>query len=148
MENNIMLREATLLDADMLLSWKNDVDVRKASHSSEIVTMEEHMSWLSSVLGSPERILLIAEENKISVGSVRADLSRGVWELHWSVSPGARGHSVAKRMVSTLAEKISDPIRAEVKVDNIASIKVAEHAGMTLSGRVQGVLHYYRGVGK
>jgi RimJ/RimL family protein N-acetyltransferase len=67
-----------------------------------------------------------------------------VWELSWTVAPNARGRGVAKQMVTLLAHQISEPIRAEVKAKNIASARIAEHAGMAVSREVDGVLHYCR----
>ncbi|MBW6487331.1 MAG: GNAT family N-acetyltransferase [Syntrophobacterales bacterium] len=64
--------------------------------------------------------------------------------MSWTVAPNARGRGVAKRVVALLAQEISEPIRAEVKVDNIASARIAEHAGMAFNREVEGVIHYSR----
>ena len=47
-------------------------------------------------------------------------------------------------MVKLLAEKISSPIRAEVKKGNIASSRIAEAAGMCLVREAEGILYYQR----
>jgi RimJ/RimL family protein N-acetyltransferase len=144
MNETITLRPATIDDADMLLEWRNDPETRKASHNTDHVQRDDHISWLSRTLGNPNRRLYVAEENGSPIGTVRADLADGVWELSWTVSPKARGRGVAKRMVAVLATKISEPIRAEVKTGNIASARIAEHAGMAFERETDGVLHYKR----
>lgn len=141
----IRLRVATIQDADLLLDWRNDSETRRASHNTKIVTKEQHESWLKRALNDPTRKLLIAEEDGIPVGTVRAELTAGIYELSWTLSPDARGHGLAKRMVAELAGQISDPIRAEVKCGNVASAKIAEYAGMEFDRNDNGVLHYRRG---
>ena len=131
-------------DADMLLDWRNDPETKKASHSTSEVVKEEHVAWLSKILGNADRRLLVAEKNSAPVGTVRADFAEGVWELSWTVAPNSRGQGVAKRMVALLASEISEPIRAEVRANNITSARIAEHAGMAFNREVEGILHYSR----
>jgi len=140
----LTLRPATLLDSDLLLDWRNDAQTREASHNTAAVRTDEHVGWLSKTLEDPSRRLFVAEEAGCPVGTVRASLSDGVWELSWTVAPNARGRGLAKRMVAKLAQQISEPIRAEVKADNVASARIAEYAGMELDREAAGVLLYRR----
>ena len=128
----------------MLLEWRNDPETRKASHNTTEVQRNDHISWLTRTLSNPNRRLYVAEESGAPVGTVRADFSDGVWELSWTVSPRARGRGVGKRMVAVLGNQISEPIQAEVKTGNIASARIAEHAGMEFELETDGVLHYKR----
>ncbi len=95
-KDTIKLRPATIQDADLLLEWRNDPETRSASHKTAVVQREEHISWLLKTLDNPSRRLLIAEENEVPVGTVRADFSDGVYELSWTVAPDARGYGVGK----------------------------------------------------
>ncbi|CAK0764063.1 N-acetyltransferase domain-containing protein [Gammaproteobacteria bacterium] len=140
----ITLRLATIQDADLLLEWRNNPETRKASHHGAEIKREEHISWLTKTLDNQNRKLLVAEKSGTPVGVVRADFSEGVWELSWTVAPNARGYGVAKQMVKMLAMLISEPIRAEIKVDNKASVRIAENAGLKFSRQSNGVLHYRR----
>lgn len=144
--DTLTLRPAALEDADRLLEWRNDPDTRSASHRSAPVLRDEHLAWLATTLADPDRRLYIAEEDGVPVGSVRADLRGGCFELSWTMAPSARGRGVAKRVVALLASRIAEPIWAEVKAGNLASARIAEHAGMRLDREVDGVLHYHRGV--
>ncbi len=144
MNSNIVLRVATMEDADLLLAWRNDPTTRAASHNTAEISRSEHLAWLVATLDDPNRRLLIAEHRGVPVGTVRADLSAGVWELSWTTAPQARGRGLTKQMVALLSRQISDPIRAEVKVGNIASARIAEHAGMQLESEADGILHYRR----
>jgi RimJ/RimL family protein N-acetyltransferase len=144
MNRGLILRPATIQDADILLGWRNDPETRKASKESTRVVKEEHIAWLSKTLDNTNRRLLISEKNGEPIGSVRADFSDGLWELSWTTAPNHRGQGLAKQMVALLASTIEEPIRAEIKAGNIASTRIAEYAGMTFSKEVKGVLYYHR----
>ncbi len=141
----IRLRRATLQDSALLLDWRNDPITREASHQASLVQPDEHIAWLTDILNDQARELYMAEESGQVVGTVRAELTDGIYELSWSVAPMARGRGVATRMVALLTAQISAPIRAEIKAGNLASERVAERAGMTFLQRVGDVLHYRRG---
>ena len=142
--STIRLRPATADDAALLLNWRNDPSTRSSSFETGEVQKREHISWLTSVLADKDRQLLIAEENGVPVGTVRADLCDGVYELSWTVAPDARGRGVGKRIIMLVASQISEPIRAKVKSDNIASVRIAKHAGMVFEREVTGILYYTR----
>lgn len=144
----LVLRSASLDDAQLLLDWRNDAATRHASHTTDAVDIDTHVAWLSRSLDDPARHLYIAEQDGRAVGTVRADLRDGVHELSWTVAPEARGQGIAKRMVAELTRRLDEPIRAEIKPGHLASIRVAEHVGMTLDREVDGVLHYRRDRGK
>jgi RimJ/RimL family protein N-acetyltransferase len=143
---DLVLRRATIEDASLLLEWRNDRGTRNASHNTDEISRDDHLAWLERTLGDTTRQLFIAEERGSPVGTVRVDLDNGIHELAWTVAPNARGRGVARRMVAQVAAGIAGPIRAEVKVGNLASRRVAEHAGMQLQSESDGVLHYARGM--
>lgn len=145
MSSNITLRLATFNDSKTLFNWRNNPKTRRASHNTARIKWEEHKLWLKATLQNPNRRLYIAEQNGVPVGTVRADLFDGVYELSWTVSPEAQGRGIGKNMVAILAKKIKNPIRAEIKVENSASAKIAEYAGMTFDYEKNGVMYYSRG---
>jgi RimJ/RimL family protein N-acetyltransferase len=138
------LRPATADDAELLLEWRNDSDTRKSSIKTEKVKKVEHVSWLSGVLESRNRLLLIAEEEGVPIGTVRADLSDGIYQLSWTVAPDARGRGLGKQMVAMAAHRITAPIRAQVKSDNVSSVLIAEYAGMEFNQELDGFLYFSR----
>lgn len=88
--------------------------------------------------------MFVAEIDGVPVGTVRMDFEAPGYELSWTVSPLIRGSGIGKVMVSRLANSINEPIRAEIKTGNIASIRIAEEAGMVFEREDNGVLHYRR----
>jgi RimJ/RimL family protein N-acetyltransferase len=144
MASKIKLRRAIMNDSDILYQWRNDPLTRVNSYNSGEVNKEDHIKWLKSTLSNPNRKLYIASEDGTPIGTVRADLSEGVYELSWTVSPSARGRGVGKRMVLLLANEIKSSIRAEVKVGNEASKRIAEYVGMKLVEEKDGVQYFQR----
>ena len=144
MEKGLFLRPATLEDAKILFEWRNDPQVREASHNQGEISFEDHLAWLEGSLANPDRKLYIAEEDGVSVGTVRSDWVENAYTLSWTVMPGARGKGVGKRMVSLLVRQIREPIRAEVKVGNLASMKISQGVGMQLDFIKNGVMYFSR----
>ena len=144
-DGSLSLRPATLQDAALLLQWRNDPETRAASHTTDEISPDTHLAWLAKSLSDPTRHLFIAEENGVPVGTLRTDESDGVLELSWTVAANGRGRGIGKRMVALLASQIPGPIRAEVKIGNEASRRIAEHAGLRFERECHGVLHFVRG---
>lgn len=141
----ITLRPASVRDVESLYRWRTDAATRAASHNTSPIPFEEHVSWLVRLFADPTRRIYIAEHEGTPVGTVRADLRDGICELSWTVAPEFRGRGFGTKMVTLLATSISEPIEAEVKAGNIASIRIAAAAGMRLKKEADGVLHFFRG---
>lgn len=131
-------------DAELLLEWRNDPATKRAHRDTTDVSWELHLAWLEQILADASRDLLVAEENGVPVGTVRADLSGDVRELSWNVAPNARNRGIGTRMVTLFAAQIKGPIRAEIMTGNTASARVAERAGMTFERQAGDILHYVR----
>ena len=99
---------------------------------------------MEKTLHDRNRQLLIAQEGSSPVGTVRLDLADGVWEMSWTVAPHARGRGIARKMVAAAAGQVTEPVRAEVRSENLASARVAEHAGMRLQHERDGMRYYFR----
>lgn len=144
----MILRPALITDADALLDWRNDAHTRTASRNHGLVGREGHIRWLDGVLHDPDSRLFIAEQDGIPVGTVRADRKAdGMTEISWTVSPRFRNRGIARAMLDELFPILSGMVCAEIKANNIASIKVAAHAGMLLVSEIGGVLRYQRDLG-
>ncbi len=128
----------------MLLEWRNNPATREAGHNTALISEDEHIQWLKRILANENRKLYVAEIDGVPVGTVRVDSENLGYELSWTVSPTMRGSGIGKTMVAWLAKGMPESIRAEIKVGNIASIRIAEEAGMVFERKENGVLHYRR----
>ena len=103
---------------------------------------DEHLAWLKNTLNDENKKFFIAEENGLPVGTVRADREYGIHELSWTVAPNERGHGIGKEMLLMMIREFAEPIRAEIKAWNKATIRIAEHIGMKYDGQKKGILYY------
>lgn len=142
MISKIKLREVAFDDWKLLLSWRNEIETRKNSHNMEMVDEENHKNWLKDSLLNKKRKIYIAMHGTEEVGTVRSDLEKDVFLLSWSVAPEARGRGFGKMIVKALVDKLKSKVRAEIKKDNISSIKIAEFAGLKLMKEEKDILHY------
>lgn len=138
------LRKVTIADWKLLLDWRNDYQTRLNSHKTELVSEDTHKNWLQTILSNENYQFFIAIENETPVGTVRADYFErdNCYELSWTISPDFRGKGIGKVMVKLLVERINGKVRAEIKKGNIASIKIAEYAGLRFYKEDNDVLHY------
>jgi len=144
-ERKMILRLATVDDAEILQNWRNDPETRSASLNSEIVLWEEHIHWLEASLKSRTRFIYIAEIENTSIGTIRTDLSDEFCQLSWTVATEVRGKGFGKEMVMMAANQIDGTICSKIKSTNRASQRIAMNAGMSFSFEKDGVMHWFRG---
>lgn len=135
-------RKAAKNDSEMLLRWRNDPETRDNSLNTGIVRPEEHEAWLDKTLKNPNRILFVVEENGQAVGTMRADkLDAGDgYELSWTVAPEFRGRGIGKKMLLHAVGKFNNSnLKAVIKKENIASIKIAQAAGFKQESEENGI---------
>jgi len=141
-----ILRGATIDDARLLYEWRNDPAARSASRNIVPLDFESHVRWLEGTLKNSLRELLIAEIDGTPVGTVRLDRSAEGTELSWTVAPGVRRKGIGKAIVALACRRAKPPIYAEMQEGNIASIKIAEFAGMSLVKKKDGLLRFERAI--
>ena len=129
MENELRFRPATINDAKLLLDWRNDPETRRQSINSGKIKLEDHIKWLEKVLANKDRKLMIAMIDYKPVGTVRLDIEEPYSEISWTVAPSARGQGIGARMVEEAVRIFEEPLKARIKPENFASIKIAENAG-------------------
>lgn len=142
-----LVRRAALRDEALLLAWRNDPAARSASHSEALVTPEMHRRWFAAALANSERRIFIAELDSAPVAMARLDREAVGYQLSWYVAADARGRGVGRRLLADVLAQLRrygdpGPVRAEIKPDNAASIRVAEAAGLRLEALRDGVLHF------
>jgi RimJ/RimL family protein N-acetyltransferase len=126
----ISFRLATEEDAPLLLSWRNDATTRTNSRYSDAVPVDRHLKWLRETLSCSKTKLLVAEDRGRPIGTVRADCREGYIELSWTVAPRDRGRGIGTQMLANSLRAISErPLRAMIKPENVASIRMAKACG-------------------
>jgi RimJ/RimL family protein N-acetyltransferase len=116
---------ATMDDAEPLFDWRNDPLTRAMSRNQDPVTWDSHVDWLTRRLSQPSPHLYMAFLDGRRIGTFRVDGD----EISYTVAPEHRGKGLGEAMLRK-AREMFGPLRAEIFVRNIASIKIAERSGM------------------
>lgn len=129
----LILRHASMDDAQILLDWRNDPETRASSLNHDEVGWDGHLEWLSRSLENPDRILCIALVSGNPVGTVRADKnSDDSYEISYTIAPSSRGKGIGKRMVLQFAEEMlaGHRITANIRRGHRASESIARALGL------------------
>jgi UDP-2,4-diacetamido-2,4,6-trideoxy-beta-L-altropyranose hydrolase len=133
------IRKASMLDADMILAWRNHESTRHASASQDLISPGAHRAWMESTLASPDRHLLIGLNDDVPCGVMRYDTEGAVAMVSIYLAPGCSGHGLGTALLaageSWLCRHASvvDSLVAHVNSGNIASELMFANAGYALS---------------
>src|ERR1700704_5662939 len=97
----MLLRPATMHDADRLFSWRNDPVTCANSRSTAAVPREDHDRWMqfNVMQGYPEHLVMIAESDLGCIGVVRFDAAKDDlmgYEVSITIAPETRGLGIAR----------------------------------------------------
>lgn len=88
------------------------------------VLWDDHVEWLERRLEYDVPHVYIAEIDGVPVGTVRIDGET----INYTIAPEKRGNGYASAMLLE-AHRLFGPKHAEIKPENVASIRAAERAG-------------------
>lgn len=128
-EKNLTFRKATIDDAKILFDWRNDPETRRQSINTGEIIWDKHLEWFKKSLINPNRKIMIAMFQDEEVGTIRLDIEKPYSELSWTVASSARGRGIGTKMVERAVKFFERPLKAQIKPENLASIKIAETAG-------------------
>lgn len=143
----LALRPASMADAALLLTWRNDPATRAASFTTGEVSWPDHLQWLADVLSDRRRILEVGEIEGVPVGVVRLDREgASAATISVTVAPEARGLGLAaallRRAVAAAAARGIGRVDARIRPGNDASRRAFVAAGFTVvsDGTADGAL--------
>ncbi len=97
------MRDATFNDADVLLEWRNQAEVRKFSRTQQFIPEDVHRGWLISRLRSlPSQPFWIFESAAEMFGMVRIDLDEATerFKISIIIDPTCRGAGHGRNLLS------------------------------------------------
>ncbi|MAH43730.1 hypothetical protein CL614_08500 [archaeon] len=134
----IRVRDATAIDSMELWQWRNDQITRQNSINTNMVEFADHCNWFANVLTNPNRKIMIGfNHDKQNVGMVRFDLNeeRTLAVVSINVNPDHRGRGISVYLLDAALKQIQKEhtlvFHAEIRHDNIASIKCFTRCGFT-----------------
>lgn len=83
----VSVRAAAQDDCEAIFNWRNHDAIRVVSKSQNPISWEDHVTWFSSVLCDPDRVLLIAECDAAPVGVLRFDIENAQAEISIYIVP-------------------------------------------------------------
>lgn len=120
----IYLRKALPKDCWQIWYWRNEETARMNSLNTDPIPYEEHKIWYKKVLQNPEIcILIVIDSDMWPVGYVRM----GYGKINICVDKDHRKNGHATEAIELVSWKRC--LTAEIKCDNVASIKAFKNAG-------------------
>jgi RimJ/RimL family protein N-acetyltransferase len=123
-------------DADLLLRWRNDPTTRANSFDSSPIDREDHIRWLTAMLGNPRSARIwIAADGERAVGQVRVDRrDRNTGEISVAIDPDERGRGFGVAIIQLGTVRAHEELGvasvvAVVKATNYASLAAFRRAG-------------------
>ena len=135
---DIYLRLVEEEDAKVLFDWRIDPTTRKYARNTEEFQFKSHLQWLRASLRNPERNMFMAVDKRSNrIGQLRFDRDGRMAEIDIAVSPAMRGQGIGTMLLkkgcqSYLNNWDIDYLLAEVKKNNVASIRIFEQAGFDI----------------
>jgi len=134
------LRFATESDLAATFAWQSDPETRRHMRNPAVPTRSEHAAWLAKILVDPDRLLLIAEEHGIPLGSIRLDHrlpanGREGYEISIVVAPEHRRRHVGSFMLKSTRVLAPELVfYAHVEPENEASRRLFAVCGYRWDG--------------
>ena len=139
----MIVRRATAEDALDVLDWRNDEVARVMSRTQDMVEEAGHLAWFSEAINDPRRKLLIGEIDGDKIGMVRFDQGEET-EISINLNPLFRGRGLGFALLSVALAYSSGPVSAQIKEENLASVRLFERAGFVFESANDGLLRYVR----
>ena len=140
----IVKRPASILDADLLLEWRNADSVRKFSKNPKRISKLEHLKWCRSrIQRQLTEPFWIFEKQGEMLGTSRSDLSKQnleSWQISILVAPEFRNLGIGVEILYITCEDFfkiypNKKIIAIVHIDNINSHKIFRDANFKLKSK-------------
>lgn len=132
---DIKLRAIEPHDIDKLFEWRNHPDVRSKSFNTDPVNRVEHEKWFNAKINDPDTMIYVAYCGKNDIGSIRFENKGDAVKVSVMLNPSFVGKGFGAEIIRLAVEKFlsgkksNKGIIAEIKKDNIASIKAFQKAG-------------------
>ena len=149
-KKDLVIKEATMDDAQLYFEWANDPVVRKMAFHTDPIPWENHIKWFSSKVVSEKTQLLLCFCHDQPIGQVRFDiLDGGEAEIDISIAKEFRSKGYGKNMLTAAIEYENreygvEVFVSEVKEENISSQKMFLSSGFQLTRKEDGVCYYQK----
>lgn len=126
-------------DCKDLYDWRNHPIVRKNSFNMSAFSFDEHQNWFKGKRQSAGTTIYIGCCQDHKVGAIRFEDEKDGIKVNVMLNPEYIGKGLGVRLIESGVKKFKEQnktdkaIIAEIKEDNVASIKAFERAGFKKS---------------
>lgn len=100
------LREARLVDRDLLYRWVNDPIVRQSAFNIDEINYEDHCNWFARCLQREDVKIYILIKNGTPVGQVRLNIENSEALIDYSIAPAYRGKGLGHQIIEMICEEV------------------------------------------
>lgn len=130
----LTLRSAEESDCRNIYDWRMSQEARASSRETGEISYEEHINWFKHSLKNPNRIIYMALTGNEKVGQIRFDMEKekNMAEISITINPEKYGRGYGTEIIKRGIDRFVGEypsikkLRAEIKPQNISSIKVFE----------------------
>src|SRR3972149_9275423 len=132
---NLTLKEVKNDDIHDLFKWRNHPSVRRNFFNAKLLSWEEHEKWFKERTQNPNTTIYIAHYRKNKIGTIRFESKEESIKVSVMLNPEYIGKGFGSIVIRKGTERfikekgMSKPLIAEIKNNNIASIKAFSKAG-------------------
>lgn len=118
-----------------LFNWRNHPDIRSKFFNTNLVSWTEHERWFKKKYKDPNTTIYMIYSEKDKVGTIRFENSNNIIKISVTINRDFMGKGFGSEVIKLgltqfMTEKNPQkPIIAEIKKDNIASIKAFQKSG-------------------
>ncbi len=131
------LRPVGAADAELLLAWANDDEVRRQSFDPAPIPHATHEVWLRARLADPQSLLLVAEDcsTNAPLGLIRFQVEGPTATLSYQLAAEWRGRGLAAPLLLAGTEAVRAcfaglrRVQGQVLATNLASVRAFRRAG-------------------
>ena len=139
------VRRATTDDALDILAWRNDPETIAMSKTVGPIDAASHQVWFDRSLANPDRLIFVAVDGDQKIGMVRFDRAGDTWAVSINVSPKVRNRGYGRAMLTEALAAVRPSIGrsrivAEVREDNVASLRLFDRCGFAQAERKDGFI--------
>lgn len=134
-EADLRIRNLEADDINDLFKWRNHPDVRKNSFNTNPILWEEHEKWFKKKLAESDTAIYTVCCRDKKIGAIRFEDKGEAIKVSVMLNPDFLGKGGGSKIIKLgterfIKEKNPDKsIHAEIKKDNIASIRAFQKAG-------------------
>ena len=127
-------------ESQLMWKWRNDPITRSMSRSTSPISLEEHLKWYEKAITDPTKTLLFAYNEEKMIGVVRFDSTKPqIATISINLDPDLRGKGLGKAVLFAACSYGYRKLRlmqidAEVKSDNVASLRIFSEVGFVTKG--------------